>query len=234
MDMPQYLELGRRTQKESHAVLPSSLSRLSGLALVLAAATFVIAEMLALAILLKTGASYDLKQIAQSGIFILQSFLTLVAGALLLGGMVGFYVRQCEAAGRLGVIGFVLAFFGTVLVAGDFYANTFVTPLVAQEVPEFLDNPLSGFLQVWLPFDFTLLALSWLLLAVATVRARVYPRAAAWFLLASVLVALIPLPLVDMPFDAALLWLGYSVLKVPAAGAGRRPASRRPRSKSRR
>jgi hypothetical protein len=101
MDMPQYLELGRRTQKELQLVLPSSLSRLSGLALVLAAVTFVIAEMLAFAILLKTGGAYDLKQIAQTGIYLLQSFLTLVAGALLLGGVVGFYCRYgCRLTSR--------------------------------------------------------------------------------------------------------------------------------------
>jgi hypothetical protein len=206
---------------------------MSGLALVLAAAMFAIAEVLAFAILLKAGAAYDLKQIAQSSTFVLQSFLTLIAGALLLGGMVGLYVRQCEAAGKLGVIGFVMAFFGTVLVEGDFYANTLVTPLVAQEAPAFLDNPLSGFLQVWLPFDFTVLAFSWLILAVATVRARVYPRAAAWFLLVSTLVALIPLPLVDVLFDAALLWLGIVLLRVPL----RVPATnvtRRRKGKSRR
>jgi hypothetical protein len=171
-------------------VSPSSLLRLSGLALVMAAAMFVIAEMLAFAIFVEAGAAYDLKQIAQTGAFFLQSLLTLFAGALLLGGIVGFYIRRSEAAGKLGLIGLVLAFFGTVLVEGDFYANTFITPLVALEAPSFLDNPLSGFLQVWLPFDFTLLGLSWLILAVATVRARVYPRAASWFLLASALVAL--------------------------------------------
>jgi hypothetical protein len=210
-------------------VSSSSLLRLSGLALVLAAAMFAIAEVIAFSIFVKAGGAYDLTKIAQTGAFFLQSVLTLLAGALLLGGMVGLYVRQREAAGKLGLVGFVLAFFGTVLVEGDFYANTFVTPLLAQEAPSFLDNPLAGFLQVWLPFDFTLLALSWLLLAVATVRAREYPRAASWFLLASALVALVPFPLVNIPFDAALVWLGLVLLRAPAADA-----TRRRRSKSRR
>jgi hypothetical protein len=142
--------------------------------------------------------------------------------------MVGFYVRQSGAAGKLGLIGFLLAYFGTALVEGDFYANTFVTPLVAQEAPSFLDNPLSGILQVWLPFDFTLLALSWLLLAVATVRARVYPRGASWFLLVGALVALVPAPLANLPFEATLAWLGLLLLKT------RDDSSRRRRSKARR
>jgi hypothetical protein len=209
-------------------VSPSSLLRLSGLALVLAAAMFAIAEMLAFTIIVKAGAAYDLKQVAQTGTFFVQSLLTFVAGGLLLGGMVGLYIRQCEAAGKLGLVGFVSAFFGTVVVEGDFYANTFITPLVAQEAPAFLDNPLSGFLQVWLPFDFMLLAFSWLMLAVATVRAHVYPRAASWFLLAGALVALVPLPLVNVPFDAALVWLGLGLLTAKVADVPRR------RSKSRR
>jgi hypothetical protein len=209
-------------------VSPSSLLQLSGLALVLAAAMFAIAEMLAFTIFVKAGAAYDLKQVAQTGTFFVQSLLTFVAGGLLLGGMVGLYIRQCEAAGKLGLVGFVSAFFGTVLVEGDFYANTFITPLVAQEAPAFLDNPLSGFLQVWLPFDFMLRAFSWLMLAVATVRAHVYPRAASWFLLAGALVALVPLPLVNVPFDAALVWLGLGLLTAKVADVPRR------RSKSRR
>jgi hypothetical protein len=198
-------------------VSPPSLLRLSGLALVLAAALFAIAEMLAFTILVKAGAAYDLKKVAQTGTFILQSFLTLFAGALLLGGMVGLYIRECEAAGKLGLVGFVLAFCGTVIVESDFYTNTFVTPIVAQEAPAFLDNPLAGMLQVWLPFDFSLLALSWLMLAVATVRARVYPRAASWFLLVGALVALVPFPLIGIPLAAALAWLGFAIVRAPAA-----------------
>ena len=142
------------------------------MALVLAAVLFVPAELLAFLLIVEQGNSYDFGRIATTGTFFSLSFLTLFAGALLLGGLVGFYVSQCEAAGRLGFVGFVSAFFGTILVVGSFYATTLVTPMVAMEAPAFLDNPLSGFLQLWLPFSFVLLAFSWLLLAVAMVRAR--------------------------------------------------------------
>jgi hypothetical protein len=54
--------------------------------------------------------------------------------------MPGLYARQSEAAARLGLVGFLLAFFATVFVEGDFYANTFVTPLVAQDNPALLIN----------------------------------------------------------------------------------------------
>lgn len=191
---------------------PSNLFRMSGLALVLAAAMFVVAELLALSVLTQ-GEIEDLRQIARTNSFLLQSFLTLVAGIFLLGGLIGLYIRQSEAAKKLGIIGFLFAFFGTAFVVGDFYANTFITPLLALGAPDFLDNPLSGMLQVWLPFDFVLLAISWLLLSAATVRSRVYPRGASWLLLGGVLLALLPLPLVNIVFDIALAWLGFVLLK---------------------
>ena len=209
------------------------LFRLSGLALVLAALLLAVAEVLVLVIFVWQGAEYDLGQIARTGTFFLQSLLTLLAGTLLLGGLVGLYVRQCEAVGRLGVIGFLLAFFVTSFVTGDFYANTFVTPLVARGAPEFLDDPLSGMLQVWLPFSFGVLAFSWLLLAVATLRARVYPRGPAWSLLVGAVLALVPFPLANLPFYGALAWVGLHLLGTTCevAPSGRR-RSKKPRRRS--
>ncbi len=44
--------------------------------------------------------------------------LYLLGGVLLLLGLVGLYARQSEAAGILGLVGFVAALFGTVLALG--------------------------------------------------------------------------------------------------------------------
>jgi hypothetical protein len=207
----------------------AGLFRLGGLAFVLAAALFGVAEVISFSIFVGQGEDYDLTELAQTNAFFIQSLLTLFAGPLLLGGMVGLYLRQSEAAGRLGLVGFVLAFFGTSLVVGDFYTNTFVTPLVAREAPAFLDNPLSGMLQVWLPFSFVFLATSWILLVVATLRARVYPRGTSWWLLVGVLFALIPFPLAHLPFYVAVAWVGLHLLGVRegASGGRRRSKSRR-------
>jgi len=207
---------------------------MSGLALVLAGAMFVVAELISLSVLAQ-GDVDDLRQIAGTNSFFLQSFSTLVGGIFLLGGLVGLYVRQSEAAKKLGVAGFVLAFLGTALVVGDFYANTFITPLVALEAPNFLDNPLAGVLQVWLPFDFVLLAASCLVLCVATVRARVYPRGASWLLLGGAVLALLPLPLVNIVFETAWVWLGLALLKgsgIYGGGASRRGKRSRQRARA--
>ena len=211
----------------------SGLFRLNGFALVLAAVVFAVAEVISFSIFAAQGGSYDLAEVAASGAFFLQSLLTLFAGTLLLGGLVGLYLRQSEAAGKLGLVGFLLAFFGTAFVVGDFYANTFVTPLVALGAPAFLDDPLSGILQAWLPFSFGLLAFSWLPLAVATLRARVYPRGPSWFLLVGAVLALIPFPLANLPFYGALAWAGLHLLRVRyVAPAGRRGSKKKPHRRS--
>jgi hypothetical protein len=202
---------------------PPNLLRMSGLALVVAGAMFVFAELISLSVLAQ-GDVDELRQIAATNSFFLQSCSTLVGGIFLLGGLVGLYVRQSEAA-----------CLGTALVVGDFYANTFITPLVALEAPSFLDNPLAGVLQVWLPFDFVLLATSWLALCVATVRARVYPRGASWSLLGGALLALLPLPVVNVVFETALAWLGLVLLKgsgPSGGGAARRGKRSRQRARA--
>jgi hypothetical protein len=115
-------------------------------------------------------------------------------------------------------------------VVGDFYANTFVTPLVAQGAPEFLDDPLSGMMQVWLPFSFGFLAFSWLLLAVCTLRARIYPRGASWFLLVGAVLALVPFPLANLPFYGALGLVGRYLMRVREGAPRRgRRRSKKPR-----
>ena len=106
-----------------------------------------------------------------------------------------------------------MAFFGTVLVTGDFYANTFVTPLLAIGNYEFLESPMAGVLRLWFPTEFGILGVAWILFAVATVRARVYPRRAAWLLLVGAALALVPLPFVNIAFDVAIIWLGLTLMK---------------------
>ena len=202
---------------------PTGLLRLGGFALVLAAAVFAVAEVISFAIFAEQGEDYDLAEVAAGGAFFVQSLLTLFAGTLLLGGLVGFYLGQSGSAGRFGLAGFLVAFFGTSFVVGDFYANTFVTPLVAIGAPAFLDDPLSGILQVWLPFSFGVLALGWLPLCVATLRARAYPRGVSWALLVGAALALVPLPLANLLFYAALAWAGLHLLRArEAAPEGRR------------
>jgi hypothetical protein len=119
-------------------------------------------------------------------------------------------------------VGFYAAFFVTALILGDFYANTFVTPALALGVPEAFEGRNAGVLVFWLPLESGFLALAWLPFAVATLRAGVYPRGAAWLLVAGALVALVPLPYVNVPFDVAVAWLGIALAKRSGSPSPRR------------
>jgi hypothetical protein len=44
--------------------------------------------------------------------------------------------RESAALGRLGLIGYVTAFLGTLMVAGDWWFEAFVVPTTATEAPE--------------------------------------------------------------------------------------------------
>ena len=198
---------------------PSQLTRASGWAAALAGAFFIIAEVLT-PIRLVTNPD-ALSRVALTDRFVVQSMLTFLAAMLLLAGLVGLYAFQSREAGRLGAIGFPVAFFVTALMLGDFYANTFVTPALAIGVPNALDVHNAGVLAFWLPLEFGFLALAWFPFAVATLRAGVYPRGSAWLLVVGALVALVPLPYVNVPFDAAVAWLGIALMKRSASPSPR-------------
>ena len=67
----------------------------------------------------------NLSEEATTPAFRFYTILSLIAAMLLLMGLVGFYLRQSKEAGTSGLIGFLVAFIGTALVVGAFWAQTF-------------------------------------------------------------------------------------------------------------
>jgi hypothetical protein len=125
------------------------------------------------------------------------SVLGLLFTVLLLLGLVGLYASQSETAGVLGLVGFLVAFFGTVGTAITF------------------TGALAGFGGT---LTLVLFILGWILLGVATLHgSRIYPRAAAVLLIVGAAILLFPLILpIDVPFISAVFavavaWLGYSL-----------------------
>jgi hypothetical protein len=148
---------------------------------------------------------------------------------MLLRALVGFYARQSEDAGRLAAIGFLFAFVGTVLIKGDFYANTFATPLVDLRHPELLDSPYGGVLQFWCPLDFEFLALARILFGVATRCARICSRGrrgCCWLERSSRCCRGL-MCLCEIIFDMAVAWLGIALMKQSALSAPARRHLRR-------
>jgi hypothetical protein len=102
-----------------------------------------------------------------------------------------------------------MAFIGTVLVAGFFRTSTFIAPLLAVEAPKLLTvRALPGFFRSLIVF-----ACGWLLFGVATLRAGIYPRAAAVLLIVGAVLVVIPRPLTSIVLAAAVVWMGYVLFR---------------------
>lgn len=181
----------------------SNLMRWGGLAALVGGALFVVAELLGLPTLNVESFS----ETATTVSFAIQQLLFLLGVVFLLLGLLGLYVRQSEAAGSLGFIGFLVAFLGTVLIGGFMWASAFIAPALADATPEFLDEgPPPGFFLTVITF-----VLGWLLFGVGTLRAQVFPRAAAILLIVGAVVIILPLPFTTVVFAVAVAWMGFAL-----------------------
>jgi hypothetical protein len=200
----------------------SNLIRLSGLAAVAAGVLLLIGDLLAFAT-----EPENLSEWATAPSYVFVWLLFLLGAVLLLVGLVGLYVRQSEAAGVLGFVGFLIAFLGTALALGTVWAQLFVAPSLATEAPGVLDNEPTGMLAAGFMITFMIVfPLGWLLFGIATLRAQVYPRAPAIVLIAGSVITFLPLPLTGLVLDVAVAWLGLTLMSGQVAAqatAGAQP-----------
>ncbi len=144
-------------------------------------------------------------------------------------GMTGLYARQVEAAGWLGLAGYLLWSLWLVLFLPFNFFEAFILPLLATEAPAFG----AGFLGIitrsagemkfgvlaglWALSDILFL-LGGLVLGIATLRAGILSRWAAGVFTVGIglapVSALLPHelePLVAVPIGLGLAWLGYAL-----------------------
>jgi uncharacterized membrane protein (UPF0136 family) len=164
-------------------------------------ALFVISELLDLYNFSGAVDDENFSEVAATAPWVAEALLHLLGAVLLLFGL---YARQSEAAGHLGLVGFLVAFLGTALVAGVSWGDVFVVPILADAAPEVLDaGPPLGII-----LSFGVFTVGWVLFGLATLRARVYPRVAAVLLMVGAVLAFFPLSLSTVVFGAAVAWLG--------------------------
>lgn len=90
------------------------------------------------------------------------------------------YAQHLRGRGPAAAVGFVLAFAGTTLVSGLFYADAFVIPLVAARAPELVGPPpFAQFLApilpaILIPYGFCVLGVA--IIGVAVLRSDALPR----------------------------------------------------------
>jgi hypothetical protein len=138
---------------------------------------------------------------------------SIVAFAMLVFALVATYELQARAAGVLGVIGLGAAILGTVFMAGDWWYEAFAVPRLAEVAPEVMDTFARSRLLVGGLTSFVLFGIGWVLYGIASVRARVFPAAISWAIVAGGLLSGVPIGLVYLP--------GASSSGLPSSRSGR-------------
>jgi hypothetical protein len=198
-------------------VSSSDLIRRCGLAAVMAGVLFVATDLLDLTFEPATGpvgfGTGTFGETNPGALLVLQSALTLLAGVLLLFGLIGLYTHRLEKLGILGLFGFVVAFSGSVMAVGGFWSNVFVAPSLAEalarEPSGLMDAASPRALSAGFTLSYGLVAAGWFVLGLAALWNRVYPRAAAALLMAGAALTWLPFPLTGVTFGIAVAWLGY-------------------------
>jgi hypothetical protein len=142
-----------------------------------------------------------------------------VSAMLMLFGLVGLYARQVEKTGWLGLVGFVLAFIGTVLVDSIFVMASTVLPLVAVQAPALFDQAAAP-----PTFGVLVVVLGYILFGIATMRAGVLPRwsgllliiGSAMFMISEAVplnasLSHLIVTIGDVIFGTGFVWMGFAL-----------------------
>ena len=145
-------------------------------------------------------------------------------------GITGLYARQVQAAGWLGLAGYLLFSLFYAVTMGFQFAEAFISPLLATEAPKFVEGFLGipgghasevnlGALSAVYALNGVLYMLGPVLFGIATFRAAILPRWAAGAFavggpVSALMAALLPHPLdriAAVPMGLGLAWLGYAL-----------------------
>ena len=208
-------------------MVPSSFVRWAGIASLAAAGLILVHQISQLVFALTMSQSMAIATHS------LRNGLALVAMYALLIALTGLYAMQATAAGRLGLVGYLVAALGTLLVAGDWWYETFVAPLIAAQAPELLKTAPSGSILIGAAATFGSFALGWVLFGIASYRAGVFPRGAAMLMVVGGIAGILALSApFQIPLALAVGWMGSSLLR-SAVPIGTSPVTGRPLSADR-
>jgi hypothetical protein len=165
-----------RCEQEVFRMSPTTSYRLSGVALLIggiaSAASYVLS-------VFDTSPTHELIASTHT---LTYSFLAIVGSIFVLLGLPGVYARQAARAGILGLLGFLFAWYVTLFqgVMVPFTTVTIIPALISKQVPlSFASTPP----WTWTPFVIVSMfgsVLGILLLAIATIRAKIFPRWLGW------------------------------------------------------
>jgi hypothetical protein len=178
-------------------------ARQAGLASTVAAGLILISQVVQLVLPLTMPESFWIAtQSLRFGLALLAMFALLLA-------LTGLYARQVPAAGMLGLVGYLVAFLGTMLVAGNWWYEAFIGPALREQAPEILTTAPGGSILLGAAVTSVTFAAGWVAFGLASLRAGVFPRRPAVLMtvagVAGVLTLISPF---QVPLAIAVGWMG--------------------------
>jgi hypothetical protein len=139
-----------------------------------------------------------------TSVFAVSAALRLVGVIAMIIGFTALYLPAADRAGKLGVVAYVLVVANLVLQAGWMWADLFITGALAANAPGILDGTADdgrmgfGFMLAWL-FNAT-----FVLLGIALLRARAYPRGVGAAVIVMGAITLVPMPFVGPVYEVII------------------------------
>lgn len=151
-----------------------------------------------------------------SNAWIIVELVFIVAELLIILGLIGLYARQAQQAGKLGLIAFLVAFTGTVMVSAIEWSAAFMGPWLAETAPvEVMEAEPTGLFLAGIFLTSLLFALGWLLFGLASLRAGVLTHSAVVLLMLGAILFLV-MGFLEFGYEAVLFgagvaWMGYAL-----------------------
>jgi hypothetical protein len=142
---------------------------------------------------------------------------------LLAVGFLGLYLKQAKETGLLGFIGFLLAFFGSLLFMCIQYIETILWPIFTEHAKSLLEHEGAMFTDTVFTIFYLImgysLALGFIILGLATLRAKILSKWGALLMMIggvvfSLVISVIIVRTVGIVLlSAGLVWLGWGIGK---------------------
>lgn len=160
-----------------------------------------------------------MSQQALSGRFELAAILRLLGTTAIIVGTSALAARQANRARTFGIVAYLLTVASLVLHAGWMFSDAFISGAVAANAPGVLDGTVDDSRIALAAMAGWIGNAAVLLLAVATLRARVFPKLTGWALVVMGTITLVPLPLdgpaYEVMIGVACAVAGWGATRVP-------------------
>jgi hypothetical protein len=140
--------------------------------------------------------------------------LALIAMYVLLLALTALYWMEANVVGGLGLIGYLIAFLGTLMVAGDWWYETFIGPMLRNRVPEILEEAQPTLVLIGAFVTSAAFAVGWLIFGFSSYRAGIFPRGASILMMFGSLGGAVALIVgSQIPLAVAVGWIGLSLIR---------------------